>query len=250
MQIPVFQLSPPRQPLALASGKTSELFRFEVFPQFGQMFIRVIALWTDNTALGGPAPTIQLKSADGVITSVKADVGEVEIPNQDGLAGVASCQGLPGDTYLVTLGEMSDSSEPWSLRIKNNADKTLRFAWVSAPEEQNTLRPWLALGSGERDASGVAQFSVTARTVDQFMPVRNWGTATATLEDVVGLPLGGQQSPVVLSSRPDSIAPHGVDHIGLRCEQAGSQAEFSHVFSSNDLDPAHTTLRLTVMPGQ
>ncbi len=246
MQFPVFQLFPATEPLPLVAGQTSDLFEFPVFAQAPQNFIRFIALWTDNTAPGSPAPTIQLKSGGGLIKSVPADVGDVELPNG---AGIASCQSQPADTYLLTLSEMSDDSGPWSLRIKNNADKTLRFAWVSAPEEQNTLRPWLAVGDGVRDAAGTSLLSLTVRSTDQFVPVHNWGTTSATLGDQVDMPIGGQDSPVVLAGRPDSIEPHGVDHISLRCEQLAPH-ELEHVFESNDIDPAHTTVRLTILPAQ
>lgn len=131
---------------------------------------------------------------------------------------------------------------------RNNADETLRFVCVSSHKERNTLQPWMTLGNRQNDESGPARLSFVGPSLGQFITVRNWGTAPVTINDTPGTPIGGQQSPVILVSRPSEIAPHGVDHISFRCEQVDVQAEFPHTFDSNDKEPMHTALRIVVTP--
>ncbi|MFG1953477.1 hypothetical protein [Micromonospora sp. NPDC048830] len=242
-----FQMFPPDEPLALAPGKTGPLCAFFVPIQVERTFLRLIALWTDNAALEGAAPTIQIKANDGVITSVKADAGDVDIPTTDDVAGTANCRRLPGDVYLVTIANLPGRDTHWQLRVRNNADRDLRFVWVSSHEEEATLQPWMAVGD-QRDETGRRVVSLVGRRTDQFVAVRNLGTRPLEIRDMLDTPVGGQDSPVRLVSRPAVVAPHGVDHIVLRCEEIDAPLDLSHTFDANDEEPTHRTLRITVTP--
>lgn len=245
-----FTMFPDTKPLPLTPGQTGPLFEFFVKVGAEEMFLRVIALWTDNTALEGAAPTFQLKAPGGIITSVNAGAGDVDLPGEGGLAGTADCQRLQGDIYLVTIADINEdvTGRKWQLRIRNNADQALNFVWVSSDKERDTRQPWMVLGDPP-DAPGLAgpaRLSLAGASRGEFFTVRNWGTAPLEIRDAVNEPIGGPQSPAILVSRPAQIAPHGVDHMVIRCEPVDVPAEFPHTFDSNDPEPTHKTLRIEV----
>ncbi|MGG7569212.1 hypothetical protein [Streptomyces sirii] len=181
----VIQMFPHDEPLTLVPGETGPLIEFDVPIEPVPMFLRFIALWTDNTPLEGAAPTFGIKLGEGLITPVAADDTEVGIPGpKEG--GTASCRRLPGDIYLLTVINHSESSTTWKLRIKNRADQTLRFVWVNSNITDDTFQPWMALDD---------QLSITGRSPVSFAVVRNWGPGTLTIEDSPGTPVGGQDSP-------------------------------------------------------
>ena len=233
----MFQKSP--EPLELVPLRTGPLQEFFVKIGSEEMFLRVIALWTDNTALGGAAPTFQLKAPGGIITSVNAGAGDVEIPGEGGRAATANCERLQGDVFLVTIANINEdvTNRNWQLRIKNNADQTLRFVWISADRERRTRQPWLVLPSS---------LSLAGSTPIHFIPVRNWGTAPVTIDDAPDTLIGGRGSPVTLVSRPVQVAPHGVDHIVVRCAPVAVPQELRHTFTSNDPDSTHATLPIRI----
>lgn len=229
---------PHDEPLTLVPGETGPLIEFDVPIEPVPMFLRVIALWTDNTPLEGAAPTFGIKLGEGLITAVAADDTEVRIPGpKEG--GTASCRRLPGDRYLLTVINHSESRTTWKLRIKNRADQTLRFVWVNSNITDDTFQPWMALDD---------QLSITGRSPVSFVVVRNQGTGSLTIEDSPGTPVGGQDSPVVLVHRPVEVATHGVDHLAFACGDVLSRRELEHTFKTNDDKADHTTLRIVADP--
>jgi hypothetical protein len=234
----VIQMFPRDEPLTLAPGGTGPLTEFDVPIEPVPMFLRFIALWTDNTPLKGAAPTFGIKMGEGLITTVAADGTEVGIPGPKG-GGTASCRRLPDDLYLLTVVNHSESDTTWRLRIKNRADQTLRFVWVSSNVIDDTFQPWMALDGG---------LSITSRSPAGFVVVRNWGPGTLTIEDSPGTPVGGQDSPVVLLHRPMEIAPHGVDHLVFTCGEVASRRNLAHTFTTNDDKADHATLRVVADP--
>ncbi len=244
-----FQRIPDTEPLALATGQTSPLF--SVFVPVGreESFIRAVALGADNTTPPASAATFQLKSGSGIITSVEPGGPQVAIPGAPGMvAGRASCELLPDGVYLVSITEIDKDAGDWRLRVRNNSGETLRFACVSSHKEPNTRQPWMAVSNGRRDDQGRAVLSVVGLTPEQFVEVSNWGTAPLHVNDEPGSPLGGQNSPVVLVSRPSGVAPYGVDHMVVRCGQVDVEMELSHTFGSDDERPDHSTLELAIAP--
>ncbi|MCX4966923.1 hypothetical protein OHA98_19225 [Streptomyces sp. NBC_00654] len=234
----VIQIFPSDEPLTLAPGQTGPLVDFEVPIEPVPMFLRVIALWTDNTPLNGAAPTFGIKLGQGLITTVDADGTEVGIPGPKG-GGTASCQPLHDDIYLLTVVNHTESRTSWQLRIKNKADRTLRFTWVNSNIKDDTFQPWMALED---------QLSITGASPVGFVVVRNQGTGTLTIDDSPGTPVGGQDSPVVLVHRPAEIAPHGVDHLAFSCGEILSRRNLEHTFRTNDEKSAHTTLQIVADP--
>lgn len=243
----VFRLASPLEPLGVPGGRTGPLMELFIPAEANEMFLRVIALWRDNTPLVGAAPTFHLKSGrEGEITEVNADGEEVLIPDDEGkTAAHATCRRLPADTYLLTLSDLADSAGPWYLRIRNNDSETLRFTWVSATEEDDTLQPRMVLEpTGTDPGDGV--LSLRSGETERVVRVSNCGTAPLIIDDEPGTTLGG--SPAVLSSRPARIAPHEVDHLTISCGEVSFYEEYEHVFYSNDPDPAHNTLRFQTLP--
>ncbi|MFJ5774575.1 hypothetical protein [Streptomyces sp. NPDC093094] len=234
----VIQMFPPDKPLTLMPGETGPLIKFDVPIEPVPMFLRFIALWTDNTPLGRDAPTFGIKLGEGLITTVAADGTEVGIPGpKEG--GTASCRRLPDDIYLLTVVNHSESSTTWKLRIKNRADETLRFVWVNSNITDDTFQPWMALDD---------QLSIISGSPGGFAAVRNWGPGTLTIEDSPGTPVGGQESPVVLVHRPAEIAPHGVDHLAFTCGNVFNRMNLEHTFKTNDDKADHATLRIVADP--
>ncbi|WP_030855180.1 hypothetical protein [Streptomyces sp. NRRL S-475] len=234
----VIQIFPRDEPLTLMPGQTGPLIEFDVPIEPVPMFLRFIALWTDNTPLKGAPPVFGIKLGEGLITQVAADDTEVGIPGpQEG--GTASCRRLPDDIYLLTVTNHSESSTTWKLRIKNRANQTLRFVWVNSNITDDTFQPWMALDD---------QLSITGRGPVSFAAVRNWGPGTLTIDDSPGTPVGGQESPVVLVHRPAEIAPHGVDHLAFRCGDVLSRRELEHTFRTNDDKVDRATLRIVADP--
>lgn len=234
----VIQIFPRDKPLTLAPGATGPLVDFDVPIEPVPMFLRCIALWTDNTPPNDAPPTFGIKLGEGLITAVAADDTEVVIPGVKG-GGTARCRRLPDDLYLLTVINHTESRTTWKLRIKNKADKTLRFVWVNSNITDDTFQPWMALDD---------QLSIVSRSPIAFVTVRNLGTGTLTIEDEPGTPVGGRDSPVVLTHRPTEIGPHGVDHLVFRCGDVFSRTELRHTFTTNDKKADHTTLRIVANP--
>lgn len=234
----VIQIFPSDKPLTLEPGETGPLVDFEVPIEPVPMFLRFIALWTDNTPLSGAPPTFGIKLGEGLITTVAADDTEVDIPGpKEG--GKVRCQRLEDDLYLLTVVNRTESRTTWQLRIKNKADRTLRFVWVNSNVVDDTFQPWMALDG---------QLSILGRSLAGFVVVRNWGTGTLTIDDSPGTQVGGQDSPVVLVHRPAEIAPHGVDHLVFSCGDVLSRTNLQHTFRTNDDKAAHTTLQIVADP--
>jgi hypothetical protein len=230
----VIQMFPADEPLTLVPGQTGPLIKFHVPIEPVPMFLRFIALWTDNTPLERAAPTFGIKLGEGVITPVAADGTEVVIPGPK-KGGTALCRRLLRDIYLLMVINHSESATTWKLRIKNTADETLRFVWVNSNNNDDTFQPWMALDD---------QLSISAGSRVSFVVVRNWGTGPLTIEDRPGTPIGAPDSPVVLVHCPAEIAPHGVDHMAFSCGDVPSRRELKHTFMASDEKADHTTLRI------
>ncbi len=241
------QLFPNTEPLEIAGGRTGPLSEFFVPLGAEQMFLRVVALWRDNTALVGQAPTFQFKSGpDAGLTTVEADGATVEVRGgKDDVVAIASCQRTVADTYLVSLLNLAEDAGPWQMRIRNNESETLRFAWVSSRWEENTLQPWMMLDHVS-DSDG-NPLPLVAGEDEVFVTVRNCGTAPLILSDEPGVRLGAS-SPVALVSRPAQVPIHGVDRIAIRCGEVPFRGEHEHVFDTNDRVLAHNTLRFQTFP--
>ncbi|CAL9356422.1 hypothetical protein SUDANB145_00572 [Streptomyces sp. enrichment culture] len=234
----VIQVFPSDKPLTLEPGETGPLVDFKVPIEPMPMFLRFIALWTDNTPLNGDPPTFGIKLGEGLITTVAADDTEVSVPGPKG-GGEATCRRLENDLYLLKVVNRTESSTTWKLRIKNRASRTLRFVWVNSNVIDDTFQPWMALDS---------PLSIISRSSSGFVVVRNLGPGTLTIDDSPETPVGGQDSPVVLVHRPAEIAPHGVDHLVFSCGDVLSRMNLQHAFRTNDDNAAHTTLRIVADP--
>ncbi len=242
-----FRLLSPSEPLEVPGGQTGPLVELFVPVEAKEVYLRVIALWRDNVPLVGAAPTFHLKSGrDGEITAFTADGQEVVVPDDEGKAAAqVTCRRLPADTYLISISDISEDAGPWQLRISNNDSETLRFAWVSADDERDTLQPWMVLEPTGIDP-GDGMLTLLRDESERVLLVRNRGTAPLLIKDEPGTPLGG--SPVVLVNRPALIAPHDVDRLTVKCGEVSFHDVFEHVFESNDPDPAHNTLRFQILP--
>ncbi len=242
----------PDEPLDLVPQQTGKLAVFSVGSGAESVFLRVIALWTDNTALeNGAAPTFQLQAPGGIITPVSVETENVELSGEGGTAGIVNCQRFDDEIYLVTVSDINEDvvgpSRNWRLRIRNNAAKALRFVWVSSDRERDTRQPWIVLGEGP--SVGPAEVLLSHPSPGEFFTVRNWGTESLEIRDPLNSPIGGPQSPVVLEHCPAQIAPHGVDHIVIRRGPTAvpSAVHLSHTFQTNDEHPRHNkSLRISL----
>ncbi|GHF60646.1 hypothetical protein [Streptomyces thermodiastaticus] len=241
----VIQIFPSEEPLALAPGQTGPLVEFDMPIEPIPMFLRFVALWTDNTPLGDADPRFGIKLGEGLITTVAADGTEVGIPGPKG-GGSASCRRLSDGLYLLTVVNHTESKPTWQLRIRNTADQTLRFVWVNSNVKSDTLQPWMALDQ-PLSIVGRSRPDVGRGRVG-FVTVRNWGTGTLTIDDSLGSPIGGQDSPVVLVHRPAEIAPHGVDHLAFDCGEVRSRMVLQHTFATNDDRTDHAALEIIADP--
>lgn len=232
------KIFPDNEPLALAGGQTSELFEFSVPAEPAPRFLRIIALWRDNTPFEGAAPTFQIKMAQGEIRSVPVDGDPVLIPGLPG-GGQASCQSQGRDIYVLEVVNHTEQDLTWKLRITNNTNVTLRFVWVHAETALKTKAPWMVIDG---------DLSIASRSLGSFVTVRNWGTETLRIHDIDKTPIGPPDSPVVLASRPSKLPPHGVDHFAFTCGEVSSPKAFAHTFTANDDNLDHTTLRVAITP--
>jgi hypothetical protein len=242
---------PPDQPLALAPQQTAaEWTLFPVPLSFEEIFIRVIALWTGNTALLGAAPSFHLQAPEGIITPVSPGAGDIAVSGDGGTAGIANCRHLGDDIYLIKIREINEdnSGRPWKLRIKNNAHKELRFAWVVSDEEDDTRQPWIALTDGP--SVRPPTMSLQHANAGDYFTVRNLGPGPLEIHDPPESPIGGEQSRIILESRPSQIAPHGVDHIVIHrdANDPPLAVPISHVFSTNDTEPTHNKTLIITAP--
>lgn len=244
----MFQQFPTQLPLELQHNQSSSLFEFDVPIEFEEVFLRVIALWRDDDVLGGNAPTFELRPRRGLITALSADQDNIEIRSNDGATlGIARCQRLPDDIYLLGVSEIAEGSRPWQLRITNNDPETLRFVWFSSRSETNTLQPWMNIENLE--SPGMGTVLGIRESVTKQMIVRNWGTAPLVLEDEAGRPLGGEGSPAILVARPQEVPPHGRDTITIGCGRVeATRTKIQHSFTCNDTVPEHTTLIIEAFP--
>ncbi|WP_172652942.1 hypothetical protein [Rhodococcus opacus] len=228
---------PNDKPLKLAPQQNGPLWDLTVPVGAEDKFLRVIALWTDNTALERAAPTVQLqlKAPGGILTTVTAGDGPVAVIGQNGIRGVAECTRLPRDVYLVAITEISEQNtgRNWVFRIKNNSDQSLRFVAVVANKAVDTVKPWLVLGEDRAAIPPSVSVEISIETEGEYLTVQNWGTGTASIFDELG-PIGDLQSPANLVHCPETVEIHGVDHMAIRAVSNASPTELIHSLDTND----------------
>lgn len=236
-------------PLKLAPNKTSSILTLSPSGQ-DVMFLRAIALWTDNTAFRGATPTFQVRAPGGIFTDVEADGQEVAVTGEEDMFGRATC--LPqGDDDIFLLTVTIDSlflGANWHVRIINNASQELRFVTVGAVNGPATEQPWIIIGEPPTDIApaGAATFTFDETDDEKYVRVSNWGTGHVQLLDEIGKPIGGDDSPLVLVKRPDTVRPHGVDHMIIRCDAVGVAADLPFRFKSNDKRDDHGLINVRV----
>ncbi len=235
-------------PMPVPPGKKSPFFPFSPDGE-RLMFLRAVALWTDNTPLPGAEPVFQLRAPGGIFTDVKPDGKPVDITGD--MTGKATCVAEGKGIFLVSVSITSlfAPASPWHIRIENTADRELRFVTVSSTNEPATRQPWIVIGDPPR---GIAPTSAAEMTFNQpsdgeFLKVSNWGTGELTLLHDVGETLGDAvDSPLVLAHRPKVVAPHGVDHMIIRCTEVGFDGEIAFRFASTDERPDHGLIKIHV----
>lgn len=236
-------------PLPLAPGKTSPFFEFSSYGE-PQMFLRAVALWTDNTPPPRPDPIFQLRAPGGIFTDVRADGTAVVVTGEEEQSGTATCVPEDGGIFLVTVvidGGIFAPVNPWHIRIVNNAGRDLRFVTVSAVNEPATRQPWIVIGDPPTDiAPASATMDFDEPSDGEYLKVSNWGTGDLTLLDEIGQPVGGGDSPFVLVHRPAVVVPHGVDHMIIRCDAAGVATDVAFRFESNDDRVEHGLINIRV----
>jgi hypothetical protein len=244
-----FEALPQSGPVTVESQETSPLFKFEVPIEAQATFLRVIALWRDNEVLGGKAPTFEIKAGGGVFALVGPNSGPVSILDRTERTAVGSvvCQRLPDDIFLLTISDLVENSGPWMIRITNNDAESLSFLGFSSHHEEETLQPWMVLGD-PNPLIDAGLFKFVGRSAGRDIPVRNWGTAPLTIRETLGTPLGGEDSPVVLTERPNSVAPHRVDHLTIEAGESTFIRELPHLLLCNDKVDAHRQLLIHVEP--
>src|SRR6516164_680895 len=107
--------------LVLAPGQQGNWYPFTMptdAEQDGVFYMRIIALWRDDTPSDGDAPTIEISAGDlgpaQLPVSPPAPPNtSTEIPGDPGApAGVATCQREPRDRYLITITDPV-ADRPW-----------------------------------------------------------------------------------------------------------------------------------------
>jgi hypothetical protein len=243
-----FDVLPGDGPVTLATGQTSALFPFEVAVEAQVMSLRFVALFRDAAPLGGEAPTFQLAAGHGVLVSVDPSSGKATLANRDGDAvGSVSCQRLPRDIFLLTITEIAENSGPWQLRIRNNDPETLRFLGFSSQHEDETPQPWMVLDEPNAAFAGAVLRFVGDQPAREIM-VRNWGTGPLLFRDTAGTPLGGEDSPIVLASRPDRLEPHETGLLTTAASEVRATRVLTHFLLCNDTITAHREMRLELEP--
>jgi hypothetical protein len=240
--------------LALAPGQQGDWFSFTVpteAEQDGVFFVRIIALWHDNTPSDGDPPTFEISAGNRgpaqLPVSPPASPGtSTEIPGDPGApAGVATCEREARDVYFVTITNPV-ADRPWQLRIKNNeADRTLGFVAVSSVYRDDTVQPWLVWGATPNrfDAAGNGDVSFTLdyETRTHTITVRNLGTGPLQFTDLLQsrIPATISDSPLVLTALPTTAGPgepdtgvldiHSVGTVVFGINAQGTYADYGAV---------------------
>ncbi|MFB7511279.1 hypothetical protein, partial [Streptomyces broussonetiae] len=147
-----FPLGDKVVPLAFQQVSDEYPFSAQVPIEIAETYVRVIALWQDNKALGGKAPTIEIRSGEGgltplTVTTLAESVTAVPIVGTDGvIAAQATCVRGNNDVYLVHVFDIAETNGPWQLRLTNNDSQTLSFAAISSTDPDQTLQPWMVWG--------------------------------------------------------------------------------------------------------
>jgi hypothetical protein len=237
------------QVVELTFGQFSDAFEFSssVPVEVNDTYVRIIALWRDNQALGGEAPTIEILSGAGGFTplNVTPHGTETKIPiigTGAVVAGMASCQREDHDIYFVHISDLAEGNGPWHLRIKNNDPQTLHFVAVSSTDPDQTLQPWMVWGATPGSFTTVTNpddlnFALPQRTSTHSVTVRNLGTEALTFAEQAGVSIGPPtDSPAVIITMPSQIDPHGVAAIVFGVHTLGADAEVtvSHTMATND----------------
>ena len=229
-------------PLPIAGQQTSQLFDLNVPAGEKAFFLRLIALFRDNEPLGGEAPTFQIKSGTGDLTSVGLNPAGVKVFDGDGnFVGAVTCERGHKDVFLLTISEIEENTGPWKIRIRNNDSESLRFLGFSSTQAENTLQPWLVVGGpGERRA-GESFFRLAEGS--QSIEIRNLGTAPLDLFEDPG-PLGEDPS-VILTEKPTRVELHGKDKLTFKCDDRAI-GRILHFLRCNDMIKDHTQVDLLV----
>ncbi|CAL9356476.1 hypothetical protein SUDANB145_00573 [Streptomyces sp. enrichment culture] len=229
----------------LTENERSSPIEFVVLLGAEQTFFRVIAHLEPDVVHGGTPPTFLITAGLGDPTAVEEGADPVDIPGSGGTTvATADCHRSTEDvdTYLVTV-DHSAPSGPWQLEIKNNEPEPLEFVGFVSHTESETLQPWA-------DFTHPRMQGQETETIHRIR-VHNVGTKPLTIEDPVGSPLGGSESPCVIQARPDSIDPHDTGTITVKCNPLqGHRHErlevFTHTFSTNDPDLPHSRISFEV----
>ena len=237
-----FEVIPRSGPVSVVAGASTPVFEFFVAEGVEQTFLRFVALFRDNEPLGGNEPTFQIRADRGEMSAVTSTSGDVAVKDGQTVLGSVRCERLAADMFLLTIVTPPGSARPWRIRIRNNDPEPLRFLGFSSQHEEQTIQPWLALGT-----PGLSVVTTESGSVSREIAIRNLGTGPLTLSDGPG-PIGGADSPVVLVSRPDRVDPHHVDTLTLSIGHVFSRREIAHRLRSNDPADTHGRLSIVVDP--
>ena len=236
--------------IGLGQGEFSDEVAFSdsVPVEVSDTYLRIIALWHDNEPLGGELATIEIRSGQGNLTALNVrPVGaesEVTVIGTNGaLAGKATC-GVNNDIYLVHISELGDDNGPWRLRLKNNDSQTLYFVAVSSTDADQTFQPWMVWGAtkgtiGTAENPDDFRFSLQSKSDTHAVAVRNLGTGPLVFFDSAG-PIGGHDSPAVISAIPHQIEPHGIQDVVFGVHPNGADADATVEHTMTTSDPRHT----------
>ena len=253
-------------PLELASGQFSDVLPFtdSVPAEADQAYIRIIALFRDNEALGGEAPTIEIRAGEGsltplVVTPQGSDTTAVTMVGTNGVAaGTATCERENNDVYFIQISDIAKGNGPWQLRIKNNDPQTLHFVSISSTNAAETRQPWMIWGATRNSftTSGNPDdlnFTLQALHSTHSVTVRNLGTRPLRFAETAGIPIGAPDSPAEIQRLPSSndnnpqIDIHGVDDIVFGIHQNGADSTVTITHTMRADDPRHTAnLTITV----
>jgi hypothetical protein len=184
-------------------------------------YVRIIALWHDNQSLGAEFPTIGIRSGQGGLTPLT--VTRLGTPSQavpiigtgGAQAGSATCVAEDGDIYFIHIADPDLTSRPW-------------MVWGATPNSFSTV--------GDPDA---LTFALPGLFSSHTVTVRNLGTGTLQFGERAGISIGAPDSPVVISTMPEGIAPHGVADIVFGVHQGGAEQDVTIHYAMHPSDPIH-----------
>jgi hypothetical protein len=205
MTFDVYPALPDIGPIVVPAGGSSAQIPIKelVDVASGFMFIRVLKLRVDDTAVVSPDPTIRLMADSGDPVDIPANtVGAIF--NRPGGSGteVADVRLLntEGDVYGVRVKILHPGSS-WRIQIVNRDPTSAHgFVWVVADSDAEAHQPWI-------DIAATLNFGAEpGQVVTKVLRIDNRGTAPLEIRDPDGDDLGAGF--VLEAVRPNPIHPN------------------------------------------